>query len=142
MAGGAARGRSHSFGGSSSNAAAGGAASGVGCNGGGDAFVRAGADNGLYVRADMVDLKTLDMQLERTRSHAWMEHQRSQRSASPLPEPLLLEWEIDLAKLDIQNQIAHGTFGVVYRGTYDGLDVAGAFVLFMRGARARTMYDR
>jgi len=137
MAGGAARGRSHSFGGSSSNAAAGAAASGVG-----DAFVRAGADNGLYVRADMVDLKTLDMQLERTRSHAWMEHQRSQRSASPLPEPLLLEWEIDLAKLDIHNQIAHGTFGVVYRGTYDGLDVAGTFVLFMRGARARTMYDR
>ena len=142
MAGGAARGRSHSFGGSSSNAGAGAAASGVGCNGGGDAFVRAGADNGLYVRADMVDLKTLDMQLERTRSHAWMEHQRSQRSASPLPEPLLLEWEIDLAKLDIHNQIAHGTFGVVYRGTYDGLDVAGTFVLFMRGARARTMYDR
>ncbi|RLN15411.1 hypothetical protein C2845_PM02G05080 [Panicum miliaceum] len=117
MAGGAARGRRHSFGGSSSAAAAAAAAAS-------DVFVRAGADNEVYVRADMIDLKNLDMQLERTRSHAWMEHQRSQRSASPLAEPLLLEWEIDLAKLDIQNQIAHGTFGVVYRGAYDGLDVA------------------
>jgi hypothetical protein len=66
-----------------------------------------------------------------------MEHQRSQRSASPLPEPLLLEWEIDLAKLDIHNQIAHGTFGVVYRGTYDGLDVAGTFVHTVRAHNVR-----
>ncbi|AQK63032.1 Protein kinase superfamily protein [Zea mays] len=53
----------------------------------------------------------------------WLDHQRS--AASPRPETPLLGWEIDLlGKLDIQNQIAHGTFGVVYRGTYDGHDVA------------------
>ncbi|CAN6556136.1 unnamed protein product [Malus baccata var. baccata] len=34
------------------------------------------------------------------------------------------EWEIDLAKLDIRNVIAHGTYGTVYRGAYDSQDVA------------------
>ncbi|CAN6315283.1 unnamed protein product [Urochloa humidicola] len=124
--GAAARGRSRSFGGSSSSGAAAGASAG---GGGGivnlDMFVRAGADKEMYVRADKIDLKNLDMQLEKTRSQVWLEHQRSNRSAaSPQLAAPLLEWEIDLAKLDIQNQIAHGTFGVVYRGTYDGHDVA------------------
>jgi hypothetical protein len=106
--GAAARGRSRSFGSRSINGADG---AGV--------FVRAGADNEMYVRADKIDFKNLDVQL------VWLERQRS---ASPRPETPLLEWEIDLAKLDIQNQIAHGTFGVVYRGTYDGHDVAGTSV--------------
>ncbi|KAF8660629.1 hypothetical protein HU200_057535 [Digitaria exilis] len=112
-----ARGRSHSFGGSSSSGAGGG-------GGNGDMFVRAGAHNEVYVRADKIDLKNLDLQLEKKRSQVWLDHQLSQRSASPMPDSPLLEWEIDLAKLDIHNQIAHGTFGVVYRGTYDGHDVA------------------
>ncbi|PQQ16929.1 Serine/threonine-protein kinase STY8 [Prunus yedoensis var. nudiflora] len=34
------------------------------------------------------------------------------------------EWEIDLSKLDIRHVIAHGTYGTVYRGAYDGQDVA------------------
>jgi hypothetical protein len=121
IGGGAARARSRSFGSSSSN---GRAADGNGAG----VFVRAGADNEMYVRADKIDLKNLDVQLEKSRSQVWLEHQRSQRTASPRPETPLLEWEIDLAKLDIQNQIAHGTFGVVYRGTYDGHDVAGTYV--------------
>jgi hypothetical protein len=112
--GGAARGRSRSLGSSSR----------AGNGNGAGAFVRAGADgNEMYVRADKIDLKTLDVQLEKTRSQVWLDHQRS--AASPRPETPLLGWEIDLGKLDIQNQIAHGTFGVVYRGTYDGHDVAG-----------------
>ncbi|AQK63028.1 serine/threonine-protein kinase STY13 [Zea mays] len=112
--GGAARGRSRSLGSSSR----------AGNGNGAGAFVRAGADgNEMYVRADKIDLKTLDVQLEKTRSQVWLDHQRS--AASPRPETPLLGWEIDLlGKLDIQNQIAHGTFGVVYRGTYDGHDVA------------------
>jgi hypothetical protein len=123
--GGAARGRSRSLG-SSSRARNG--------NGGGaGAFVRAGADgNEMYVRADKIDLKTLDVQLEKTRSQVWLDHQRS--AASPRPETPLLGWEIDLGKLDIQNQIAHGTFGVVYRGTYDGHDVAGTSAFTHVGA--------
>lgn len=113
--GGAGCSRSHSFSGISSAAATGGAGAGA------DVFVRA-ADNEMYVRADKIDLKNLDVQFEKTRSKVWLEQHRSSSAASPLP---LLEWEIDLAKLDIQNQVAHGTFGVVYRGTYDGHDVAG-----------------
>lgn len=35
------------------------------------------------------------------------------------------ECEIDLAKLDIKNVIAHGTYATVYRGVYDDHDVAG-----------------
>ncbi|BAS86350.1 serine/threonine-protein kinase 52 [Oryza sativa Japonica Group] len=112
--GGAGCSRSHSFSGISSAAATGGAGAGA------DVFVRA-ADNEMYVRADKIDLKNLDVQFEKTRSKVWLEQHRSSSAASPLP---LLEWEIDLAKLDIQNQVAHGTFGVVYRGTYDGHDVA------------------
>ncbi|CAN6462830.1 unnamed protein product [Victoria cruziana] len=34
------------------------------------------------------------------------------------------EWEIDLSKLDVKSVIAHGTYGTVYRGVYDGQDVA------------------
>ncbi|KAF0914646.1 hypothetical protein E2562_031111 [Oryza meyeriana var. granulata] len=108
---GCSRSRSRSFGGISS--------AGAGAGAGADVFVRA-ADNEMYVRADKIDLKNLDVQFEKTRSRVWLEQQRSAASS---PQPLL-EWEIDLAKLDIQSQVAHGTFGVVYRGTYDGQDVA------------------
>ncbi|KAM0995639.1 hypothetical protein ACFX13_005796 [Malus domestica] len=34
------------------------------------------------------------------------------------------EWEIDLAKLDLRHVLAVGTNGTVYRGAYDGQDVA------------------
>ncbi|XP_009379496.3 serine/threonine-protein kinase STY13-like isoform X1 [Pyrus x bretschneideri] len=34
------------------------------------------------------------------------------------------EWEIDLAKLDIRHDIAHGAYGTVYRGAYNRQDVA------------------
>lgn len=86
----------------------------------GGAEMRA-ADGEGYLRADGFDLVNLDMQLEKTRSRVWLDQQRG---ASPAQPGELLEWEIDLAKLDIQNQVASGTFGVVYRGTYDGNDVA------------------
>jgi hypothetical protein len=79
------------------------------------------ADGEGYVRADTLDLTKLDEQLEKSRSRVWLDHQRS---ASPRE---LLEWEIDLGKLDIDKQVASGTFGVVYRGTYDGDDVAGTY---------------
>nr|GEY27134.1 serine/threonine-protein kinase HT1-like [Tanacetum cinerariifolium] len=34
------------------------------------------------------------------------------------------EWEIDVTRLDIKNVIANGTYGIVYKGVYNGQDVA------------------
>ena len=82
----------------------------------------AAAKNESYVRADKIDLESLDIQLEKQLAKTWEKHKGSYNQG---PRE---DWEIDLAKLDIQNQIAHGTLGVVYRGTYDGHDVAGTSV--------------
>ncbi|KAJ4968188.1 hypothetical protein NE237_014889 [Protea cynaroides] len=71
----------------------------------------------IFVRADKVDLKNLDFQLEKHLSRVWS------MGSKPAPKPKE-EWEIDLAKLDIRYVVAHGTYGTVYRGVYDGQDVA------------------
>lgn len=69
----------------------------------------------MFFRADRIDLKSLDFQIQKHLSRAWS------RDAERPKE----EWEIDLSKLNIKNVIAHGTYGIVYRGVYDGQDVAG-----------------
>ena len=76
----------------------------------------------MIFRADRIDLKSLDIQLEKHLSRVW-----SRNIDSPKPKE---EWEIDLAKLDIKHAVAHGTYGTVYRGTYDDQDVAGNHPLF------------
>lgn len=73
----------------------------------------------LYMRADKIDFKSWDVQLEKHLSRVW-----SRDREAPTKKE---EWEIDLAKLDIRNVIAHGTYGTVYKGNYDGQDVAGNF---------------
>lgn len=96
-----------------------------------------------YVRADQIDLKSIDEQLERFTRAATMERSRkadgtgdeeaSGNAASlvaslSLPRPKRKErqeWEIDPAKLLIKSVIARGTFGTVHRGVYDSQDVAG-----------------
>ncbi|KAJ4957200.1 hypothetical protein NE237_013983 [Protea cynaroides] len=70
----------------------------------------------VFFRADKIDLKSLDIQLEKHLSRVW-----SRNKLSPKP---VEEWEIDLSKLDIKYVVAHGTYGTVYRGIYDGQDVA------------------
>ncbi|KAG9450012.1 hypothetical protein H6P81_009977 [Aristolochia fimbriata] len=71
-----------------------------------------------FVRADQIDLKSLDDQLERHLTRAWtMEKKKEERVARQ-------EWEIDPSKLIIKSVIARGTFGTVHRGIYDGQDVA------------------
>lgn len=73
----------------------------------------------MLFRADKIDLKSLDMQLEKHLSWVWS------RNESQRPKE---EWEIDLSKLDMRNLIAQGTYGSVYRGTYDNQDVAGIII--------------
>ncbi|CAK9137777.1 unnamed protein product [Ilex paraguariensis] len=74
------------------------------------------------IRADKIDLKKLDEQLERYLNRVWTkqaaEESRVRVSANNA------EWEIDPSKLVVKDIIAHGTFGLVRRGVYDGKDVA------------------
>lgn len=71
-----------------------------------------------YVRADKIDLTSLDIQLEQQLNKKWSK--TNIKSQGPKAD-----WEIDLAKLEIRHVIAQGTYGTVYRGTYDGQQVAG-----------------
>ncbi|KAL1200787.1 Serine/threonine-protein kinase STY13 [Cardamine amara subsp. amara] len=105
--------------------------------------------NDGFVRADQIDLKSLDEQLERHLSRALtLEKNRkrdedeaaavavigaSSASSSPVAsngggflgkKKQRLEWEIDPSKLIIKTVLARGTFGTVHRGIYDGQDVA------------------
>ncbi|KAF2616199.1 hypothetical protein F2Q70_00009078 [Brassica cretica] len=104
--------------------------------------------NDGFVRADQIDLKSLDEQLERHLSRALTLEKNKKRdeeepaataaigaSASSSPVAALnggfvgqrkqrLEWEIDPSKLIIKTVLARGTFGTVHRGIYDGQDVA------------------
>lgn len=72
----------------------------------------------LYFRADKIDLKSLDIQLEKHLSRVWS------KGVEVETKKEMEKWEIDLAKLDIRHVIANGTYGIVYRGVYDGQEVA------------------
>lgn len=76
-----------------------------------------------YLRADKIDFKSWDVQLDKHFSRAWSRDREVVHSNKE-------EWEIDSSKLDIRYVIAHGTYGTVYRGTYDGQDVAGITIIF------------
>lgn len=103
-----------------------------------------GGGQGGFVRADQIDLKSLDEQLQRHLSRAWtMEKNANNASSNGTTATTTStnnnnnnfkkteqaatkqEWEIDPSKLIIKSVIARGTFGIVHRGVYDGLDVAG-----------------
>lgn len=91
---------------------------------------------GGYLRADQIDLKSLDEQLQRHLSRAWtMEKNKKPEddeeavAASRSNTPRRQEWEIDPSKLVVKGAIARGTFGAVHRGIYDGQDVAGTALL-------------
>ncbi|GAA0166216.1 non-receptor serine/threonine protein kinase [Lithospermum erythrorhizon] len=70
----------------------------------------------MIFRADQIDLKSLDVQLEKHLSRVWSRNVETQRPKEA--------WEIDPLKLQIRYLVAQGTYGTVYRGTYDGQDVA------------------
>lgn len=73
-----------------------------------------------YFRADTLDFKKWDLQLDAQHQSSgivWSDEKEATATGKQ-------EWEIDLSKLDIKHVIAHGTYGTVYRGVYDGRDVA------------------
>ncbi|PON93373.1 Serine/threonine protein kinase [Trema orientale] len=109
--------------------------------------------NDGFVRADQIDLKSLDEQLERHLNRVWtMEKNKTKDEEPNLPTATTTtttttisagtgagagagrsvfspfkqrqDWEIDPSKLLIKSVIARGTFGTVHRGVYDGQDVA------------------
>lgn len=110
-----------------------------------------------FVRADQIDLKSIDEQLERHLNkvltmekkknieeedgigghvHVHTSATTSPTASSATPTKFRTtfkkqkqEWEIDPSKLIIKSVIARGTFGTVHRGIYDTQDVAGKFVL-------------
>lgn len=107
-----------------------------------------GGEGAGFVRADQIDLKSIDEQLQRYLGRAWTEKQQKnndnqkQRNLDSTAEeemepvidddisyrdiPIRYDWEIDPSKLTIKAVIARGTFGTVHRGVYDGQDVAGS----------------
>ncbi|CAL5370059.1 unnamed protein product [Camellia sinensis] len=87
-----------------------------------------------FVRADQIDLKSLDEQLQRHLSRAWtmekkkkdqQEDQQQQHHHHQMQISTRQDWEIDPSKLIIKTVLARGTFGTVHRGVYDGQDIAG-----------------
>ncbi|KAL2510712.1 Protein kinase superfamily protein [Abeliophyllum distichum] len=74
------------------------------------------SESTMFLRADKIDFKNWDIQLEKHLTRAWSIDTESHTKRE--------EWEIDLAKLEIRNVIAHGTYGTVYKGLCDGQDVA------------------
>ena len=97
-----------------------------------------------FVRADQIDLKSLDEQLERHLNKV-LTLEKSNTKKAALDDSAALavagrasfssslkptkrkkeEWKIDPSKLLVKSVIARGTFGTVHRGVYDSLDVAG-----------------
>ncbi|XVF28631.1 hypothetical protein REPUB_Repub15cG0046600 [Reevesia pubescens] len=71
------------------------------------------------LRTDKIDFKSWDIQLDKHLSRAWS------RDGDISTMTKKEERGIDLAKLDIKQVIAHGTFGTVYHGIYDSQDVGG-----------------
>ncbi|KAJ6800890.1 serine/threonine-protein kinase HT1-like [Iris pallida] len=100
-------------------------------NGGGEGGGEVG-----FVRADQIDLKSIDEQLERHLTRALTAEKEKEREREEEEEDKAPhggdeeqgrkreEWEIVPSKLIIKTVIARGTFGTVHRGIYDGQDVA------------------
>lgn len=109
-----------------------------------------------FVRADQIDLKSIDEQLERHLNKALAMDKMKQKeeddsssssdqsksiapcvkfktltpshaSSTVFNNKLRQDWEIDPSNLIIKSVIARGTFGTVHRGVYDAQDVAGNF---------------
>ncbi|XP_042043488.1 serine/threonine-protein kinase STY13-like [Salvia splendens] len=91
-----------------------------------------GGGGGGFVRADQIDLKSIDEQLNRHITRALTMEKKKQENGGKQQQqqdesreiPARQEWEIDASKLVVKSVLARGTFGTVHRGVYDGEDVA------------------
>ncbi|KAF4370172.1 hypothetical protein F8388_007313 [Cannabis sativa] len=73
-------------------------------------------DNNKFVRADTINLRTFGVELEKMKYNvSWSKELKLQKKE---------EWGIELFKLKLIREIAKGTYGIVYKGVYDGQDVA------------------
>ncbi|KAL5226118.1 hypothetical protein ABZP36_012757 [Zizania latifolia] len=84
-----------------------------------------GCDSGKeekYVRADRMDLRSLDIQIEEKMAESF--RKRNGGDDYGESEGPKAEWEIDLSKLEIARVVAHGTHGTLFRGKYEDQDVA------------------
>ncbi|KAL4639110.1 hypothetical protein ACB092_03G194900 [Castanea dentata] len=87
-----------------------------------------------FVRADMLeDIKRIDEQLQRHLNRVWAMQNLDKENKVSLTQKQ--DWEIDSTKLIIKQVIAHGAFGTVYRGLYDGQDVAVKVLDWEEGQR-------
>ncbi|KAI3678889.1 hypothetical protein L6452_38193 [Arctium lappa] len=75
-----------------------------------------GDDRNPYFRADTIDFKKWDSQLEK--------HLAKALSIGRKDGSKMEEWEIDLGKLEMGEVVDHGSYGSVYKGVYDHQDVA------------------
>ncbi|EFJ21239.1 hypothetical protein SELMODRAFT_271276 [Selaginella moellendorffii] len=84
-----------------------------------------GADQSKgFVRADLLNLADLDLDAT-LEKHIKVPAAGKPGEQSNQSRPRVREdWEIDIAKLQLNDIIAHGTYGVVHRGVYNGQDVA------------------
>lgn len=69
----------------------------------------------------------LDVPIDKHSSEAWSRNVEQPQNNSSTPREL---WEIDPSKLEIRYLVAQGTYGTVYRGTYNTQDVAGILLNF------------
>jgi len=78
-----------------------------------------------YVRADMIDIKRLDEQLDKHLNRVWAMENPDKAGKKGSTLTAKEDWEIDPDKLVVKEAIARGAFGTVHRGLYDGQDIAG-----------------
>lgn len=78
-----------------------------------------------YVRADMIDIKRLDEQLDKHLNRVWAMENHPDKAGKKDTLTAKEDWEIDPYKLVVKEVIARGAFGTVHRGLYDGQDIAG-----------------
>lgn len=105
------------------------------------AKVAARASGEVFVRADEIELESLDVAVEKQALTKALLLRKQQQVGGELRGRPMEPWEIDLAKLEISEQVKQGQFGTVFRGTYDGRDVASIHTYLSRQSRDRSMHQ-